>query len=45
MEVVGMMLIVVGVIGSLIGGIWFLVVAFQESALWGLVCRQSSMDG
>jgi hypothetical protein len=36
--VVGMLLIVAGVIGSLIGGIWFLVVAFNESALWGLGC-------
>ena len=38
MEVVGMLLMIVGVIGSVIGGIWFLVAAFQESALWGLGC-------
>ncbi len=38
MEVLGMMLMVVGIIGALIGGIWFLVVAFQESVLWGLGC-------
>ena len=38
MEVLAMLLIVVGIIGSLIGGIWFLVVAFQESVLWGLGC-------
>ena len=38
MEVIGVMLIAVGMVVSLIGGIWFLVVAFQESILWGLGC-------
>ena len=31
-------LLVFGVILSVIGGIWFLIVAFQESVLWGLGC-------
>lgn len=31
-----MLLMLAGFIGVLIGGIWFIVVAFQESALWGL---------
>jgi hypothetical protein len=31
-------LFVFGIIMSAIGGIWFLVVAFQESVLWGLGC-------
>jgi hypothetical protein len=38
MEALGMLLLVVGIAGSLVGGIWFLVVAFQESVLWGLGC-------
>ncbi len=38
MEVIGMMLFGVGLIMGLIGGIWFLVVAFQENVLWGLGC-------
>lgn len=33
-----MILFVFGIIMSAIGGIWFLVVAFQESLLWGLGC-------
>ena len=31
-------LVMVGTILSLIGGVWFLVVAFRESVLWGLGC-------
>jgi hypothetical protein len=31
-------LLVLGIIVSTIGGIWFLVVAFKESVLWGLGC-------
>ncbi len=36
MEVIGTMLLFVGLIMVLIGGIWFLVVAFQENVLWVL---------
>jgi hypothetical protein len=38
MAVLGIILCVVGIIVSLVGGIWFLVVAFRESILWGLLC-------
>ena len=38
METLGMVLFVIGVIVSLIGGIWFLVVAFRASVWWGLGC-------
>jgi hypothetical protein len=38
MEALGMILLGIGVIVSAVGGIWFLVVAFQESVLWGLCC-------
>jgi hypothetical protein len=31
-------LILLGWLIALIGSIWFLVVAFQESVLWGLAC-------
>jgi hypothetical protein len=30
--------IIPGAILALVGGIWFLVLAFQESALWGIGC-------
>lgn len=36
MAEVGLALIVIGGIVSAVGGIWFLVVAFRESVLWGL---------
>ena len=36
MEVIGMILFFVGAIVAFIGGIWFLIAAFQESVLWGL---------
>jgi hypothetical protein len=38
MEILGMILMGVGFIAMIIGGIWLLVVAFQESLLWGLGC-------
>ncbi len=38
MAILGLILFVVGLIVALVGGIWFLVVAFQESILWGLGC-------
>ena len=38
MEVIGMILFFVGAIVAGIGGIWFLIAAFQESVLWGLGC-------
>jgi len=33
-----MALLVVGVILSVVGGIWLLITAFQESVGWGLAC-------
>ena len=38
MEILGLTLSVIGAIVSLIGGIWFLVVAFRQSVWWGLGC-------
>lgn len=38
MAILGMLLVVVGGLIAFAGGIWFLVVAFQESVLWGLGC-------
>ena len=38
MEALGMILLVIGFIGMFITSIWFLIVAFQESPLWGLGC-------
>jgi len=38
MEIIGLILCLVGGITAIVGGIWFLVVAFQESPLWGLGC-------
>ena len=38
MEAVGMILLIIGMIVTFVGGVWFLVVAFQESILWGLGC-------
>ncbi len=34
----GMVLMILGILIAIVGGIWFLVVAFQESILWGLGC-------
>lgn len=36
MEVMGWIVLLLGALISFVGGIWFLVVAFQESVLWGL---------
>lgn len=33
-----MILLAVGFIISVVAGIWFLVVAFKQSVLWGLGC-------
>lgn len=38
MELIGLILIGLGFMVVLISGIWFLVVAFRESVLWGLAC-------
>ena len=38
METIATGLIIIGALVSLAGGIWFLIVAFQESVLWGLGC-------
>ena len=38
MEIVGMLLIVMGFGLALVGGIWFLVLAFQEDIMWGIGC-------
>lgn len=38
MEILGMILFAIGGIIALIGGVWFLIVAFQESVLWGIGC-------
>ena len=38
MEIIGLILFTVGAALAVIGGIWLLVVAFQESALWGVGC-------
>jgi len=38
MEILATVVMIAGALVSIIGGIWFLVVAFQESVLWGLGC-------
>jgi hypothetical protein len=38
MEIVGMIILAIGGIVSLVGGIWFLVVAFRQTIWWGLGC-------
>ncbi len=38
MEILGLILLVIGGVASFATGIWFLVVAFQQSVLWGLGC-------
>lgn len=38
MAIIGLILFVIGGIASLVTGIWFLVVAFRQSVLWGLGC-------
>lgn len=37
MGVIGSLLMGVGAIVAIVGGIWVLVVAFQESIVWGLL--------
>ena len=34
----GMALLVLGIILSVVGGLWLLITAFQESVLWGFGC-------
>ena len=38
METLGMIIWGIGLLISVIGGIWFLVVAFRETIWWGLGC-------
>ena len=38
MEILGTTLFYLGMLGSIIGGIWFLLEAFSENILWGLGC-------
>jgi len=37
-EIIGLIIGGIGMILSLIGSLWFLVVAFRKSILWGLGC-------
>jgi hypothetical protein len=36
MEVFGILLMVIGCIGIVVGGIWFLIETFRSGVLWGL---------
>ncbi len=38
MQILVMILMAIGAIAMLVGGVWFIVVTFQESVLWGLGC-------
>lgn len=38
MELVGNLLIIVGIIAILIGGVWFLIEEFRSGILWLLAC-------
>lgn len=38
MELLGSALSFIGLVIAFIGGIWFLIVAFNESILWGIGC-------
>ena len=38
METIGMVLLFVGFAVMAVGGLWLLVVAFQQSVGWGLAC-------
>ncbi len=38
MQFIGMLLMFIGFVLAFVGGIWLLIVAFQESLLWGLGC-------
>jgi hypothetical protein len=37
-ETVGLIILIIGYIIGIVGGLMLLVLAFQESALWGLGC-------
>lgn len=37
MELISFALLALGGVISIVGSVWFLIVAFQESVLWGLV--------
>lgn len=38
MEILGFLLFGAGILLSIVTGIWLLVLAFQESPLWGVLC-------
>ena len=38
MAIVAMMLYAIGSVIAIVGGIWIVVIAFQDSVLWGLLC-------
>lgn len=38
MEILGQVLFFLGVAITAVGGIWFILVTFQESVLWGIGC-------
>lgn len=38
MQILLLLLSVIGGIAIMVGGIWFIIVTFQESVLWGLGC-------
>ena len=38
MVLIGWLLLIIGYIGLLVTGIWLLVLAFQDSVIWGLAC-------
>jgi len=38
MEIIGGILILLGIILLIVGDIWFLIAAFRESIWWGLAC-------
>lgn len=38
MATLGLILLGIGVIVGLVGGIWILMLAFQESIVWGIGC-------
>jgi len=38
MAALGTVLLIIGFIGMIVGSIWFLIEAFNESVMWGLGC-------
>lgn len=38
MEILGAILMIIGAVGLLVGGVWFLATTFQEGIVWGLAC-------